>query len=261
MLCKPNLKEHGQGFIEYALILVAIALAGLMVLNLFGVSLSEIYKASINAIGITPSVGEQNSEDQPANPEETPQEQSNLFEDDFSQGLGDWTFISSKFWKGTVTEQNGKMVVGPLGAAFAKGFSGKDYTISLSGTELQKKASTWEGFSVIFRSSSETANFDGYVFEIEKPKNKDTGNILFRKWENGVQIDQPISSIPVPSGFDWNNPGNVQVKVQGDTFTAYIEGQPVLTGTDSTYTEGGIGLAANFGSYLLVDQVSVESIP
>lgn len=259
---KQNQKERGQGFLEYALILVAVALGALIILNLFGVSTGELYRTAVSAIGLSPS-GSGPSEEAalPGAPSAPPEEEGSLFEDDFSEGLGGWTFLSSKFWQGTVTEQDGKMMVGPMGAAFATGFSGTDYTVTLNGAELQKKASNNEGFNVIFRSNNTTTSFDGYTFSIDKPKNKDTGTLYFYKWENGVQMEQPISSAAVPSGFNWDNPGDIQVRVEGSNFTAAINGQTVLTGSDSAYTQGGVGLSSNFGSYLLVDSVSIQGAP
>lgn len=259
---KQNQKERGQGLLEYALILVAVALGALITLNLFGVSTGELYRTAINAIGLSPSGGSPSEEAAlPGDPAAPPEEEGPLFEDDFSEGLGGWTFLASKFWKGTVTEKDGKMMVGPMGAAFATGFSGTDYTITLSGAELQKKASNNEGFNVIFRSDDATTTFDGYTFSIDKPKNKDAGTLYFYKWENGVQMEQPISSAAVPSGFNWDHPGDIQVRVEGSSFTAAINGQTVLTGSDSTYPQGGVGLSSNFGSYLLVDGVSIQGAP
>jgi hypothetical protein len=40
----------------------------------------------------------------------------------------------------------------------------------------------------------------------------------------------------------YNTPHQVQVVAQGNTFTAYIDGQAMLTATDSTYASGGVGL-------------------
>jgi Flp pilus assembly pilin Flp len=249
-------QENGQGFVEYALIMLAIVLSGLIVLNLFGVSISDLYTSVIDAVETSPS-----GKGEGADGEQGAQEQVTLFEDDFSKGLANWNILSSKFWKGKVSTNKERLKVERLGAAFAKGVSGSDYIISVNGTTLQRRSGNNQGFAVIFRSSSETVNFDGYVFEIEKEKNKSTGTMMFRKWENGVQIDKPITSVPVPPGFNWNNPGDIQVDVKGDTFTAYLNGQQVLTATDSSYTNGGVGVAANFGSNLFVDGLTVQSVP
>ena len=61
--------------------------------------------------------------------------------------------------------------------------------------------------------------------------------------------------------FDWNNPGDVRIEVEGDTFTAYINDTQVLQATDDTWREGGVGLAANYGTEFSTDSLSIDTLP
>jgi hypothetical protein len=42
----------------------------------------------------------------------------------------------------------------------------------------------------------------------------------------------------------------MSVKVEGDTFTAYMDGKQVLQGKDDTYPAGGSGVFSNAGTEL-----------
>ena len=88
------------------------------------------------------------------------------------------------------------------------------------------------------------------MFEVEKVNKNNPTRIYFSKWVNGVQIKPYIKMYYLPSDIDWNNPPDMSVKVEGNTFTAYMNGQQVLQGSDKTYTEGGTGVFSNAGTEL-----------
>jgi hypothetical protein len=47
----------------------------------------------------------------------------------------------------------------------------------------------------------------------------------------------------MPEDYDWySNAHQIQLSVIGNNFTVNIDGQEMMTATDDTYTEGGIGL-------------------
>jgi hypothetical protein len=87
------------------------------------------------------------------------------------------------------------------------------------------------------------------------------GSFIFRKWVNGREIATPFAVSKAP-GFDWYSaPRDVRVVVKGDTFTAYVDGQPVLTAQDSTYTSGGTGLRTWDSTQVCFDQFGLNSLP
>ncbi len=120
------------------------------------------------------------------------------------------------------------------GRIFADDFSGDDYVINIDSANL----SQGNGYGVYFRTSNEE-RVNGYNFQYD-PGWGD-GAFLFRKWVNGHELP-PIAVARVP-GFDWHNTNRqIKISVVGDTFNAYVDGELVLTATDSTYSEGGIGI-------------------
>jgi hypothetical protein len=97
------------------------------------------------------------------------------------------------------------------------------------------------------------------MFEIERKKYNQPGQMYFSKWVNGYQIQPPLAAVDVPENFDWNNPGNLTVVAQDDTFQAFLEGEKVLETQDDTFKKGQAGLAVNYGSRLYLDDFGVDS--
>lgn len=225
---------RGQGLVEYALILALAALVAVLVLGVLGVSVRDVYAALLEGLGGADRC-------------------SSIYQGNFKSPLSGWNTITSKFWKGNVYTQNGQLVADPMGTAILSGYNGADYTINVGNVTLEQTNPAYNGFGVNFRSSTDgKGNLSGYMFEFEKKNKNDPGVMVFTKWVNGVQITPPISSAPVPAGFDWSKPGNLDLQVSGNTFTAYLNGKPVLTGSDTTYKTGSAGLAANNGSRVRV---------
>lgn len=121
----------------------------------------------------------------------------------------------------------------------ANGTNGQDYTIS---TNAQLNSGS--GYGVIFRASGPAVNnalpTSGYSFQYDKGLNK----FVFRKF---CAICNPKESIisqtsEKPVGYDWNKSQPIKVVVNGNTFTAYVDGKEVLKATDNTYPSGQVGL-------------------
>ena len=241
-------QEQGQGLVEYALIASLVALVAILILNILGVSLQDIFISVVRTF---------QGEGQPTASEET---STTLFSDDFEDGLGNWKLLDEWFWKDQAKTEDGNLELGKLSAIINDDIDSDDYIINVNDVSMKKTGNNWNGFGVFFRTN-DASNLDAYIFEVEKVNKWDNGNIYFRKWENGNQLSKPLASITVPASFDWSNPGDIQVRVEGDTFTASIDGEQILQATDSSFSSGGVGLASNFGSKLTVDDIEVISIP
>ena len=120
------------------------------------------------------------------------------------------------------------------GRIFADDFSGEDYIINIDSAQLYQG----NGYGVFFRTTNED-HVNGYNFQYDPGWGG--GAFLFRKWVNGHELP-PIAVARAP-GFEWHNTDRqITVSVVGDTFQAYVDGELVLTATDDTYSEGGVGL-------------------
>ena len=217
----------GQGLIEYGIFIALGSVAVIYALSLFGVSVKDIYRGILLSLA-----GESNI--------------VTLFSDEF-ENLDSWSTLNNGFWWGDWSAEDGKLVGSELASTFLDDFSGTDYSINLDSVALDQIHSSWNGFGVFFRTN-DVDNLDGYIFEVEKVSSSSSGVLMFRKWENGNQINTPLASTALPADFDWDNPGDIRIDVQGDTFSAYINDTQVLTVQDDSWQDGGVGVAVNYGS-------------
>ena len=81
-----------------------------------------------------------------------------------------------------------------------------------------------------------------------------------RKWFNWYELWPPFAAAKPADGFEWHNTERqVDVEVEGDVFTAKVDGEEVLVGTDDSYPEGSAGIRAWSSSQACFDNFKVES--
>lgn len=229
-------QEDGQGLVEYALVIVFIAIALVISLNLMGVSLSDVYQRVLAALR-----GE------------------NLACATLAQAGNNWDALQDGFWRGGIKSAQGQYQVCQLCGGLLPGFSGSDYQIDLTGISLNNELPAWNGYGVAFRADYSSKGLSGYTFEIEKANKNQSTQIYFSKWVNGKQIKPPLSVLELPSDIDWNNPPNISVKAEGDQFTAFMNGKEVLRARDSTYPAGKAGVISNLGTTLSFGGFNIAS--
>ena len=211
----------GQSFTEYALIIGLVVIITMGVLAATGISISDLYCQAISALG---------------------GDRCQLAETE----LSDWNEIYGN-WR----YEDGVVCGEYDGRTFAENFSGDDYVINVDSVTL----SQGNGYGIYFRTSDEAA-VNGYNFQYDPGWGE--GAFLFRKWVNGYELS-PIAVKKMPN-YDWHGPSrNIQIKVIGNTFTAFIDGEEVLSVSDDTYSEGGVGLRTWNGTQACFDGVSVTS--
>jgi Flp pilus assembly pilin Flp len=216
--------QIGQGLVEYALIIVGIALAVLAAVFLFGEELSSVYCLVAGELG-----GEACGADVTA-----------YCRDDMST-TSDWDFFGTgrDLWVNEA-ERLCKTPNNQTGFAFSRCSrtdsmeNNEDYAISLKGVELLAGS----GYGVMFRLQNYSSNPNGYAFQYDTGLNA----FVFRKWVNGWEIWNPLARVAV-TDYEWYRvPRDVDIVVRGETMEAYIDGKLVLTAHDNTYTAGGVGL-------------------
>lgn len=220
---------QGQGFVEYILLIILILLVILGALDVSGVSLKTLYCKVINSLGAKPALCN-----------------TSLFQDDFNN-LDQWTIVS-----GTWSIQSGKLCGGPgEGKIFVNIDGASDYAINLNGAQL----SAGNGYGLYFRATNFQA-VNGYNFQY------DPGypGFLFREWYKSNEY-APAARV-VPNNFNYySQPHNIQVVVEGDTYTSYLDGTKLYTVNDSTYTSGGIGLRTWDSTTVCFDSIQVDPLP
>ncbi|GAB4409945.1 MAG: hypothetical protein Kow00123_23420 [Anaerolineales bacterium] len=238
-------RRRGQGIVEYAVILGLIALVVVLALGAMGISVGDVYAAIVKALG-----GEVDCK--------------TYYHSDFGTPPT-WAEIKNTFWGkyGQWQVKDGKLISPRSGAMLLTGYSGSDYNISLNGIRLANQSSAWNGYGVMFRSSLDAKNrLNGYMFEFERRTPKEPVTMYFSYWVNGTQVVMtPPGKMTVPANSGWDNPANLSISVQGNTFVASMNGKKVMEATDpkNLYTEGAVGLASNAGSSIVVDDVAVKT--
>lgn len=232
---KPVKQCAGQGMVEYALILLLIAIASLLVLQLSGVSVSEVYCKvasgfSANACGKT------------------------AYCQDGFDNLNGWKTTSGP--QTSWVTSNGQLCANGYGTITNKcsmsGMPSNDYVASINGANL----SQGNGYGLFFRATDNGMGTNGYAFQYDPGLN----GVVIRKWVNGAEINPALAFKSLPGTNWYGSAHTLSVKVQGDTFIGMVDGIPMLTVKDSTYPSGGTGLRTWDSTQVCMDNFGINPI-
>lgn len=231
--------QHGQGLPEYALLIAAIGLAVIGILSLLGIRVSDIYCEVAQGFGYDGSCHDL------------------IFFDDFGSGGDNWYSFYGHDDNWTFNEGDDPNLchTGDGGdVLLAEGSDGSDYNIS-----ADANLSSGNGYGLFFRTTKNDAGrIEGYTFQYDPGYGG--GQFIMRKWVNGYELWPPFAAAAPPDNFDWHNVDRqVQVEVEGDTFTAKVDDEEVLTGSDDSYPEGEAGIRTWGSSQACFDDFTVES--
>ncbi|MCS7011154.1 MAG: DUF1080 domain-containing protein [Anaerolineales bacterium] len=226
---KRSMLHPGQGLVEYGLIILLVVLVALLVLSLSGVSLKDIYCFLAEKIGSRPVTCA-----------------ASLFSDDFND-LSRWTVVSGK-WE----IKNGQLCTSQPGRIFVPIEDADNYVIQLNGAKLDQG----NGYGIYFRADNFKA-VNGYTFQYDPGLQ----GFAFREWYQGNEFS-PSGLYRLPKTYDYYSaPHDIKVVVQGNSYTAFVDGQQVLSMSDSTYTKGGIGLRTWDATVVCFDSITVNRLP
>jgi hypothetical protein len=169
-----------------------------------------------------------------------------IFSDDFAT-LNAWQIAA-----GTWASVDGALNGGPNEGRIFTPLKANDYTITVDGARLTQG----NGYGVFFRAQN-FGSINGYSFQYDPG----LGGFAFRKWVGGSEIATPIAFAKAPAGYDWYAASRkLQLSVSGSTFSATLDGQTVLTTTDSTYAAGGMGFRTWDSTKASFDNLTVQGI-
>lgn len=157
---------------------------------------------------------------------------------------------------GKVAVQGGRFVFGPTGnnRAYSGDASWTNYAI-----DTQATLSSNAPYNLLFRLDSAN-NPSGYAFQYDPTLNSGAGGFVMRSWNNG-NPSTIFASSSAPSGFQWTGTDHaVRLTVEGNAYTAYVDGQQVLTGTNSSHTSGRVGISVSSASASF-DNYQVTLVP
>ena len=131
-------------------------------------------------------------------------------------------------------------------------YSGDDFQMNIDVAQLTQG----QGYGIWFRASEtgEDEDINGYTFQYDPGYG--SGAFLLRKWEDGRE-SSPFGRVNAPD-YDWNAVHNVSLHVEGDIFTAFIDGEAVVTGSDDTYQTGEVGFRTWGSSRSYFDNITIE---
>ena len=173
-----------------------------------------------------------------------------LSDSNFDSGTASgWTVTT-----GTASVQGGQYVVGPNETrSFTGDAAWSDYTVNADANLTQG-----QGYGLFFRVT-DTANPNGYTFQYDP--NWLGGTFIMRQWSGGYEFP-PFAVASAPAGFQWFDTNrHITLAVTGSTFTASIDGQQVLTGTNTAYSTGQVGVRTWGTSVANFDNFQVSAAP
>ncbi len=221
--------DKGQSVTELAIILSLVVIVVVMSLRIFGVSIAGLYCQVLSGLG----------NDEACN---------NIFQDLFDDGLDDWYAVNGN-WR----NEDGKLCGGPGEGKIFQDVPYENYVINVPNTDLSKG----NGYGIFFRAN-DYDNVDGYNFQFDPGYGG--GAFLMRKWVDGKELSPLTRNLP--SGFDWYSPHDIQIRVNGNTFTTFVDGQQVAQVSDNSYSgKGGVGFRTWDSSSVCFDSISVKPLP
>jgi Flp pilus assembly pilin Flp len=267
---------------EYALIVAGIAIVATGALFLLGGTLSGSFSrvnqglaGTLPAMTITPSpaitqtgtatitapITETATAQRPlegtatlAAPTSTtiPREPDYLFQDFDDGDVSDWVVTRGDGW----TVQAGQYCNNSLVLSDRRTFVGDpswtDYTISIRANLFED-----DGWGVYFRAT----NLDrpnAYIFQYDPGWG--SGAFMFRKVVYGGERN-PFAITWAPEDYEWYNVWRtITVRVEGDTFTALLDGAQVLQASDPDFQNGQVGLRIWADSTACFDDLTVTPL-
>lgn len=233
---RKKTSENGQGLVEYALIFVGVSLVIILILSLMGTSVGQVYCQAVQGLGGAGCGC------------------SFTFND--GDDLGDWTGSSPESFG---IEQNKACITGNGNQALtflnscSSDLGSDDFVVSLEAVTVDRVVDNNKntGLDVWFRAQDDQ---NGYHFTYNSKGNF----VRFWKRVDGKWIRLAHAKV----SSDWANQENdFQIRVAGDSFTAYRNGQEILQAADGAYQEGKVGLRNKPSSKSCVGSLSVGSIP
>lgn len=235
-----KINQSGQGTTEYALIIALVVLAVVITVSVLGESVRTTYCNIAIELG--------------AQAEDCEGIQRNYCDAKFNT-LNDWTFTrnGADSWQSV----GGKMCMtrdsykdyayNTCSLSMPK----DDYVIHLSGAELTQGP----GYGIFFRLQQSGENPSGYAFQYDEG----VKGFVFRKWANGSEVR--TLSYKRDMAFEFYNVArDIEIHVKGDQFSAYIDGELILTAADSSYASGGTGFRTWWDTRACFESLSIEPI-
>ncbi len=226
-------KENGQTLIEYGLVIAVIILVIILSVPSLRESILSVfdrYQDTIEDAG------------------EMWHSSTYVYSETFDN-MDQWTVSSGEY----EIDEEGRLANTKSGEGrIFTDYYGDDFQMNIDVAQLTQG----QGYGIWFRSTNtgEDERINGYTFQYDPGYGR--GAFLLRKWEDGRE-QSPFGRVNAPD-YDWNAVHNVTLKVEGDQFTAYIDGEVAVTGSDDSYSSGTVGFRTWGNSRSYFDNINIE---
>jgi len=228
---RTEYRHKGQGLVEYLLVLVGLTVVVILALGMTGTTLAEAYCQVVSAVG-GPGCDCTSSFDDPSALDEW-------------QGLNKEQYMTVENGKGCVTRRKGTYL-NPCSIDLGS----SDFVIDLKDVSIEG-AGVNQGIDVVFRAQDEK---NAYYFTYNANKHF----VRFWKIVDGKWISLNKKYVPA----EWASQDlDFQIRVEGDVFTAYKDGDPILQAQDDAYQEGQYGIRNKNGPKVCVGEMTVQQLP
>ena len=135
-----------------------------------------------------------------------------------------------------------------------------DYTVELDASLMNGEGNAY-GYGVYFRAQ-DYGNLDSYIFQYDAGYGRD-GAFLIREIVDGREMS-PFARVDAPEGYVWNGETkHITIEVSGTDYSVYVSDvnggtAPAVSGSDSSYTSGAMGLRTWGSAQAGFDNVEVS---
>ena len=226
--------NSGQGLIEYGAILALIAAVIILVLNLTGVSIRDLYCRVIASLGVEGVC------------------ETAYCQDDFND-LNNWSLRYDRSWDVVdgklCNTKNGETQIYNL---CSQEVMPEHYAVNLNNVVLD------EGWGYgIFYNLQGTDPVEGYAFQYDPGYG--SGEFVVRRWANGWEVNPPIARKSVD--MEWYDiEHDLRLEINGSQVKAYLDGEFITEFEDDSFTGGSAGLRTWDSTRVCLDSFSIDPL-
>lgn len=229
--------EVGQSLVEYSLLLLLIAVIVIGGVWFAGLTVSVLYGRAATELQVP-------TEEPTPHAAPTPTPESVSWEEWYEERGSGWHTQEDQYCQESRGEHRSS-----YGAE-----NWSDYLIGVKAILYRGN-----GFGIYFRAT-DVKHADAYIFQYDPGWScyGSRGCFIYRKIVGGRER-YPFATASPPAGYEWHGVvRDFEVRVEGDTFITFIDGDEVLRATDSEYAHGQVGLRTWDSSEVCFSQFHVS---
>ncbi len=165
---------------------------------------------------------------------------------------------SVKSLRGSWIVRDGKLMPGGAGEnrAIFEGSNGTDYNVKMNAVYLSGRSNN-SGYGVYYRAT-DNSDISGYCFQFDPGMGNE---FVVRKVTNGREAS-PFKRVDMVAAmgpsFSLNDPHDIEIDVRGTTHIIKVDGVEIMNFSDSSFSEGHVGVRTWSDSKVEINEVIIE---